>query len=112
MATEATAETAAADTPLPDPPGEGATRDDEAGSDLPPLSDTSRRRPELYRVARISNFLAKPETFSGTGHERFHDFELWGKKLKSYLSTVDPHYETMMNIAQTSAASSNFRTRH
>ena len=63
--------------------------------------ETSDRQHELLRVHRISGLLGKPPTFSGTGATKNEDFELWSRRLKAFLSTINPNYEKLMNKHKT-----------
>ena len=61
--------------------------------------ETSQRR-ELARVGKISNFLNKPEPYTGVGVERFQEWTTWSRRMKNYLSTVNVHYERLMDFAE------------
>ena len=60
-------------------------------------------RAPLERVTRISGFLQKPPVFTGSGPTKHEDYELWARKIKFYLSTVNPEYERLLDYAESSA---------
>ena len=53
-------------------------------------------------MSRIAGLLNKPPVFIGASALRYEDYELWSKKIKSFMATVDYRYEHLVDECEKS----------